>query len=88
MSFFLKKLYNLPGFNLEFLENTGIQGRTSWLTRKLQKFKTKNQKRNQVDRKSARSETKTGIPVSATSWFRQEDFGFVCSLILPSSAKA
>ena len=62
-------------------QKPGIQGRTSWLTRKLQKFKTKNRKRNQVAQKSARNETKTGIPVSATSWFRQEDFGFVCSLL-------
>ena len=54
--------------------------KTPLLNYKFQIFKTKNRKQNQVAQKSARNETETGIPVSATSWFRQEDFGFVCSL--------
>ena len=73
-------LYNLPDFNQEFQAKLEIQGRTSWLTSKLEKFKTKNQKGNQVAQKSARNEPKTGIPVLAHSRFRQEDIGLVCSL--------
>ena len=47
---------------------------------KAPKIQNQESKRNQVARKSARNVTETGIPVSAASRFRQEDFGFVCSL--------
>ena len=62
-----------------FWGQPGIQDRTSWLTRKPKKYKTRYRNRTKKP-ENVLEQNQNRISVSENSWFRQEDFGFVCSL--------